>query len=235
MRSPTTEFFRRIPVAGWTPLLLAAVISCSSNNSGTGGTPAHLTLVIGGGISATVGTTIGPIVVRVTDADSLPVKGDMVTFSATGGATLTVTSIATDDQGQALTSLTLSHVVGPVTVTATADGITTPVTFGETGVADAPATLVASGGNNSSGPAGTELADPFTVTVTDQFGNPVSGVTVTWTTTAGVLSAGTSRTGITGAAPILLTLPATPGPVTVTGTALIGSVNKTVNFTATAT
>jgi adhesin/invasin len=235
MRSPTTELFRRIPVARWAPLLLAAaIVACSSNNSDTGGSPARLTLVTGGGLSATVGTAVGPIVVRVTDADTLPVEGDMVTFSVTGGATLSVTSVATDAQGQALTSLTLPNTVGSVTVTATADGITTPITFSETGVADQPATIVASGGNNQVGAAGTQLSDPMSATVTDQYGNPVSGVTITWTTTGGMLSTGSSRTAATGTAQTQLTLPGVIGPVTVTGTALIGSVNKAVNFTATA-
>ena len=235
MRSPTTDFFRRIPVARWAPLLLAAAIgACSSNNSSTGGTPVMFTLVVGGNLSAVVGSAIGPIVVRVTDVDTLPVQGVMVTFSVTGGAVLSVTSVATDAQGQALTSVTLPHTIGTVTVTATAAGITAPLTFPETGVADAPTTLVASGGANQTGPAGVQLPDPMTATVTDQFSNPVSGVTVTWTTTAGVLSAGSSRTGATGTAQTVLTLPGIAGPVTVTGSALIGAVNKTVNFTATA-
>jgi adhesin/invasin len=215
-------------------LLAAAIGACSSNNSNNGGTPVHFTLLTGGNISATVGSAIGPIVVRVTDADSLPVLGVTVTFSVTGAATLSVTSVATDAQGQALTSVTLPHTIGIVTVTATAAGITTPITFSETGVADAPATLVASGGNGQSGTAGTQLPDPMTATVTDQFGNPVSGVTITWTTTAGVLSVGSSRTGATGTASTLLTLPAVIGPVTVTGSAIIGAVNKTAIFTATA-
>jgi len=234
MRSPTTEFFRRIPVACWVPLILAAgIAACSSNNSDTGGTPVHLTLVTGGSITATVGTVIGPIEVLVTDADTLPVQGVSVTFAATGGATLGVTTVATDAQGQALTTLTLPHNVGAVTVTATAAGIATPISFQEIAMADVPATMTGSG-NNQSGPKGTLLSEPLGVSITDQFSNPVPGVTVTWITTAGVLTLGSSRTDATGSAQTQLTLPGVAGPVMITGSALIGSTTKTVNFTATA-
>lgn len=236
MRSPTTEFFRRIPVARWAPLFLAAgVAACSSNNSDTGGTPVHLTLVTGGGISATVGTAVGPIVVRVTDADTLPVAGVPVTFAITGaGATLTVTSVATDAQGDALTSVQLGHVAGVVTVTATAQGIAQDVTLQATGIADAPVNFTITGGNNESETHGQQLPDPLVVKVTDQYGNGVSGATVTWVASGGTLNAGTSRTDANGSASILLTLPAAPGAVTVTASILLNSGSAMLTFNETA-
>ncbi|HEY8061405.1 MAG TPA: Ig-like domain-containing protein [Gemmatimonadales bacterium] len=234
MRSPTTEFFLRIPGARWAPLFLAAgIAACSSNNSGTGGTPVHLTLVTGASINATVGTVIGPIEVRVTDADTLPVQGVSVTFAATGGATFSVTTAATDDQGQVLTTLTLPHTAGTVTVTATAAGIATPISFQDVALADVPSTMNGSG-NNQTGAKGTLLGEPIGVAVADQFGNPVAGVTIAWTTTGGTLSLASSRTNASGAAQTQLTLPDVAGPVMVTGSALLGSTTKTVNFTATA-
>lgn len=237
MPASTVKFFGRIPAARWAPLLLAAAIgACSSNNSSTGGTAVNLTLVSGGGISATVGTAVGPIVVLVTDADSVPVPGVQVTFTvSTGGGVLTATSVATDAQGHALTSVTLGHTVGTITLTAAATGVVTPITFQETGVADAPAIIVALGGSGQSGPRGTQLSDPLTAGVTDQYGNPVSGVTVTWTTTGGQLSAASSRTNASGAAQVLFTLPAFTGISTITGSALIGNATKMVTFMATAT
>lgn len=236
MHLPTTIFSRRIPSARLAPLLLAAAISaCSSNNSGTGGTPVRLTLITGGAISAVVGSAIGPIVVRVTDIDTIPVQGVLVTFTVNGGATLSVTSVATDAQGQALTSVTLGHTVGVVTVTAAATGVATGVTLQETGIADAPSQLTIAGGNSQSAPKGTQLSDPMTAVVTDQYGNTVSGVTITWTTTSGVLSSASGRTDGAGRAQTQLTLPGATGVSTVTASGLIGGGTATVNFTATAT
>lgn len=233
----TAIISRRISTGPIAALLVAAALgACSSNNnSGGGGAPVRIALIVGGDVSATVGTAIGPIVVRVTDVDTLPVEGVTVTFTVNGGATLSATSVTTDARGEALTSVTLSHNVGPVTVTANAAGVATGLTFQETGIADAPATLLASGGNNQTEPRGSALADPLTVMVTDQYGNPVSGVTITWTTTSGVLSVTSSRTSAGGTAQVLLTLPGVAGTSTVTASAQIGGTLKTATFTANAT
>ncbi len=82
--------------------------------------------------------------------------------------------------------------------------------------------------------AGTALANPFIVKVTDAGSNPVPGVPVTFLVTAGngTLTATTVVTNAQGLASSLLTLGATPGSniVTATATGLSGS---PVTFTAT--
>ena len=56
--------------------------------------------------------------------------------------------------------------------------------------------------------------------VVDQFGNPISGTTVTWAVTGGgTLSATTSTTDATGSTQVTLTTTAAPGSYTVTATA----------------
>ena len=63
----------------------------------------------GSGQAGTVGTALAkPFVVTVSDANNNPVAGVSVTFAvATGGGSVSATTVATDDQGQAATTLTL--------------------------------------------------------------------------------------------------------------------------------
>jgi hypothetical protein len=68
-----------------------------------------------------------PLEVRITDAVGVAIANYAVTFSASAG-TLNPTSTTTDQQGRARTVLTLPAQTGPVTVTASAQGLT-PVTF----------------------------------------------------------------------------------------------------------
>jgi adhesin/invasin len=62
-----------------------------------------------------------------------------------------------------------------------------------------PAELAVAGGNNQNGTIGEALLDPLVVRVTDRFGDPVSGVTVTWSAeTGGSVNPATSVTGSDG-------------------------------------
>ena len=85
-----------------------------------------------------------------------------------------------------------------------------PITFSATGTVpvQTPATLTMVSGNNQTGTPGQPLSSPFTVSVTDTKGNPVSGVTVTFTVTAGggTLSASSVATNSAGVASSTLTL-----------------------------
>jgi len=73
------------------------------------------------------------------------------------------------------------------------------------------------GGNDQTGPVGTELVKAFSVKVTDSFGNAVEGVIVTWTVTSGLgaLSADTSYTDSDGIASTFYILGGSPGVETV--------------------
>lgn len=78
------------------------------------------------------------------------------------------------------------------------------------------------GGNNQFAPAGTQLPQALTVLVVDQYGNPVSGVSVAFSDGgAGGIFANPNPgvTDNTGTATQIYTLPATAGTVTINATA----------------
>ena len=83
----------------------------------------------------------------------------------------------------------LGTAVGANTLTATDSAGT--VTFHATGLVDAAASVVANAGEGQSATVNTNVATAPSVLVSDQFGNPVSGVAVTFA----VASGGGSATG----------------------------------------
>ncbi|MGH7594266.1 MAG: Ig-like domain-containing protein [Gemmatimonadales bacterium] len=237
MRSATTIVSHRIPMPALAALLLAlaAVSACSSNGSSSNaGVPVHLTVLAGAGISGTVGTAIGPIVVRVTDSAGTAVQGVTVNYTVNAGATFTAPSVVTDARGDALTSLTLGHTAGAATVTAVVSGVTSSASFQVTGLADVASAFTITGGNHGSGTRGLPLPDPLTVRVTDQYDNGVVGLNINWVASAGLLAAATSRTDANGQASTQLTLPGAAGAITVTATAVINATPTTVTFNVTA-
>jgi uncharacterized protein YhjY with autotransporter beta-barrel domain len=94
-------------------------------------------------------------------------------------------------------------------------------------------TLAVSSGNNQSATVGTALPLPLVALAQDNAVN-AAGITINWTTTGGTLSAATSVTNAAGLANINLTLPATAGAVTITGTRADDG-TAVATFTATAT
>jgi len=96
-----------------------------------------------------------------------------------------------------------------------------------------PASLVVVSGNNQSGDEGTALGNPLVVRVANAAGDPIDGITVTWTVTAGggSLNGSTSTTNAQGETSQSYTLGAAGSNrvrASVTGTSL------TVDFSATA-
>ena len=79
-------------------------------------------------------------------------------------------------------------------------------------------TLSKLSGDGQQGPAGVQLADPLVVSVLDQEGNGVAGVTVRFSTGDGTLSATTATTDTDGRAATTLTLGSEPGTNIVTAT-----------------
>jgi sugar lactone lactonase YvrE len=86
-----------------------------------------------------------------------------------------------------------------------------------------PADSVAvTGGNNQTASAGTQLPQPLTVLVTDQYGDPVAGDSVTFFDggAGGAFSnPNPVASGADGTASVMYTLPGTPQTVTITATA----------------
>ncbi|MEP6778417.1 MAG: Ig-like domain-containing protein, partial [Gemmatimonadaceae bacterium] len=145
--------------------------------------------------------------VRAVDQYGNPVAGVTVSFSPINSAgTIAGNTKTTNADGVATAdSWTLGTVAGQQLARATATGVSVPATFSATAVAGAPAKIVIVAGNNASGVVGASLASfgalP-SVRVTDQFDNPVGGVSVTFTPGAnsGSVSGGTATTSEFGIA-----------------------------------
>ena len=159
-----------------------------------------------------------PFVVEVRDQSDKPLPGIQVTFSvSSGGGALSATSVTTDSDGRAESTLTLGPNPGANTVTVSVTGIQAQQTFNAEGIR-IPETLDIVSGNDQEGLPGAALENPFVVEVRDRFDNPFSGAQVTFSVTSGggTLSATSVRTNSNGRAESRLTLGPNPGTNTVT-------------------
>ena len=99
----------------------------------------------------------------------------------------------TDLNGVAATEVTLGNQVGPIVVEASYAALPVAV-FNLTAKAALPYAMTLASGDNQSGAAGQTLATPFTVTVSDSFGNPSANAEVAFVVTEGNGSLSTFRT-----------------------------------------
>ena len=172
-----------------------------------------------------------PLVVEVRGKNGSPWAGAQVTFAVTDGSgTLSATTVTTDADGRASTTLTLGPQAGTNTVEVTVAGLE-PVIFTAIGLAVAQS-LGKPSGDGQEGAAGAALGETFVVEVRDQSGNPLGGAQVTFAVTSGggTLSVETATTDADGRAATTLTLGLTPGATTVRAT-VAGL--QPVTFTAT--
>ena len=163
---------------------------------------------------------LNPFVVEVRDQFDDPLAGTAVTFAVTAGSgALSATTAMTDANGQAASTLTLGTEPGANTVEISVEGVSETVVFSAEASLPppAPTTLSIVSDDNQTGLTGETLADPFVVEVLDQYGDLISGVTVTVTVLGddGVLSTETTMTDANGRAEITLTLGTEPGGYTV--------------------
>ena len=161
-----------------------------------------------------------PFVVEVRDQFDDPLAGAAVTFAVTAGSgALSETTATTEANGRAESTLTLGSEPGANTVEANVEGVSETAVFSAEASLPppAPTTLSIISDDSQSGLTGETLADPFVVEVHDQYGNPIEGVTVTFTVVGddGVLSTETTMTDANGRAETTLTLGTEPGGYTV--------------------
>jgi len=221
-------------VAGLTPVTFSA--------NGTAGAPSQIVISSGNNQSATVGTAVAvDPAVLVSDAGGNPVAGVSVTFAVTGGGgSVTGATTTTDAAGIATVgSWTLGTAAGAGnnSLQASASGVVPTVTFSASALAGPATQIAASAGNGQTATVGTAVTTEPAVLVGDQFGNPVSGVAVTFAITGGG-GALTGATPVTNAAGIATvgswTLGTTAGSNTVSASS--GSLSGSpVGFTATGT
>ena len=222
-------------------LALAAGATACGDNDGTAPDPAHsLTILEGHERTAPAGTAVTPApAVRVTTSRGAGVAGARVSFAVTsGGGSLSGASPTTGGDGIArVDGWTLGQTAGANTLTVTIEGAPATVTFTAQGVAGPAAALSKMAGDDQTGLAGVTVAVPPAVRVTDQFGNPVAGVAVTFAVVSGGGSVldGTQESGADGVVRVgAWTLGNTVGAQTLAATAA-DVASAAVTFSATAT
>ena len=196
------------------------------------GPPASIAATGGTPQSATVSTAFATnLAATVTDTFGNPVGGATVTFNApASGASGTfaggVNTAKTNGFGVATAAVfTANTTAGDYTATATVGAHTTSPGFALTNVAGAPALITATAGTPQAAAVRTSFATNLAATVTDSFGNAVSGATVTFNAptsgasgffAGGVNTATTDSAGVATAA--TFTANARAGSYTVTAT-----------------
>jgi hypothetical protein len=157
------------------------------------GSPAQLSATGGNAQNGVAGTVLkDELSVLVMDAHGNAVPGVAVTFAAaansgsvgTAQSLSATTTVSTDAAGAAHVAWQLGSAAGAQSVSVAITGLTT-LTFTATAVAGTATQIAIVTGNGQSAAAGTALPVALAVHVTDGFGNPVSGVGVTFTPSAG--------------------------------------------------
>jgi outer membrane protein assembly factor BamB len=180
------------------------------------GAVASITLVSGSKQTGTVGTTLPlPIVVKAKDAFANLVPNASISFSDGVGGTFAPNPGITGTNGQASVIYTLPTVAKTLTVTASNGTVKLNIT--ENAVAGAPALVNIIQGNNQSAHPNNKLPKTLIVSVTDQYGNGLSGLTVTFTDNGagGSFSNSMPVTGTTGRVTVTYTTGPNKGTVTI--------------------
>jgi hypothetical protein len=225
-----------------TAAVLLALAACGDSSGADPRVPARLDVVSGDAQSGTVGAELpNPLVVKVVDDDGKPVRDQLVNFRVvSGGGSVFAGSALTNKDGVAQERWTLGTVAldsqkveARAVDSSTGTGVVFAV-FRATAAPAAPASLTALAPAAKVAFAGAAVADSPAVKVVDHFGNPVPGVTVTWTAGAGsaVSPATATATGATGVARAAWILP--PRVDTVYTAAAMAGALGSAQFTATA-
>jgi hypothetical protein len=185
----------------------------------------HVVTITGGSTqTAAVGTALSaPISVHASDPYAgQPDVGATVKFSdgckagTTACGSFSPNPAITDSNGNASTTYTVPKKAGTYTLTISGTGFG-PATTTATAMPAAAARIIAYGGAQQTGAAGSNLAHPINAQVQDVYKNGVPGVTVNFTANkGGVPNPSSAVTGSNGIASTTLRLPTTVATVTVT-------------------
>ena len=171
----------------------------SFGSPSTAGTPAQV-LLYNNGQSVAAGTSLTPLVVRVTDSSGRPLSNVPVNFSAGDAGTLIQNpNVVTSNDGYAQTTVTAAQTAGAysinatagsvvatfsITVTGTGTGTGTGGTGGTTGGGSAIFNIVS--GNGQLVREQFQAQELLVVAAKDAQGKPVAGATINYTITSGV-------------------------------------------------
>lgn len=188
-------------------LMAAGLAACDFFNSPGGNPTAALRIMSGDGQEAVAGSELPlPLVVVAEDAEGRPLASQRVDFVVlSGGGSMALGTVTTDETGQASDRWTLG---GDATTeqrvearVVNGDGeAVLAAQFTAEAMSGGPARLVKIGGDGQTGAPGERLPDSLAVRVEDQHGNPVGGVTVTWSAASGSISPGEAVSGANGIA-----------------------------------
>lgn len=154
------------------------------------------------------------LVVEVTDAFGNPNQGVVITWTVTGGGSVSAPTTTTDADGRASVTRTLGSTAGVQSARASAPDLAgSPVVFTHTATAAGASRVTVVSGSNQTAIVATRLPQDLVAQVLDVSGNPVSGVTVSWVVTAGggSVESATSTTGSNGRVSNRWTLGLLPG------------------------
>lgn len=148
------------------------------------GTPAQLAVQNAGPVTGVAGAQT-TVVVAATDRFGNPVAGVSVAWQPlSGGGTVSPTTSTTDALGQARATWTMGSAAGAQTLEVRAVGTAvSPYVIQATALAGPAAQIFAVGARAFALPVGSQV--PVVVSVTDRFGNPVAGASVSWQPEAG--------------------------------------------------
>lgn len=205
--------------------------SATFTENATSNVVSSLVVSSGSKQTGTVGTTLpNPIVVTAKNSSGKAVSGASVSFSDnSAGGTFSPNPVTTAANGQASTSYTLPT-VPKATITVTASTGSVSVNLTEKAVVGPQTNLNIVSGNNQTGTHGTKLQKNLVVSVTDQFNNPIQGVTVSFVDNGagGTFSNANPVTTATGQVSISYTAGPNPGTVTISATtSTLGPANFT--------
>ena len=234
----TSAVFTANSTAGGPYNVVASVSGVPSVNfalTNTAGAPASITATSGTPQSVPINTAfVGTLQATVRDSGSNPIQGVTVTFTAPGsGASGTfvggVNTATTNASGVAISAVFTSNAtVGPYNVVASVPSFS--ANFALTNTAGPAATVSISSGSPQTTGVTAAFGNPLVALVADAGGNPVSGVTVTFS----VPGSGASSTIAGGNTAVTLANGlATSGIVTANATA--GSYNIGVSAPGTQT
>ena len=163
---------------------MATLAPVTFSLTNTPGAPASIAPTAGTPQSAAVGTAFNtPLQALVTDSFGNPLSGVPVSFVVpVGGATVNFggpATVTTNSSGIATApAFTANSIAGSYTIGATVPSIATPANFALTNTPGLPASIMATAGTPQSASFNTQFEVPLEATVTDSFGNGVSGVSV---------------------------------------------------------
>ena len=123
---------------------------------------------------------------RLVDSAGAPIPDAVITWRVVSGEGALEVTTSTGADGLSTASYTLGTLAGLQSVAAHATELGGPATlFTVTAINELPAVLARRSGDQLIGEVGTALTGPLQVRLGDQYGNPVSGVTVAWTVEGG--------------------------------------------------